>query len=201
MVIKLLNLKYTNFLFPCRPSAMLRTFLFLVFSFCAVNLYASEGIWLLVDTNALKIEVKRGEQTVDIIEGIAIGQAGAGHKAHRGDNITPYGEYRIGWVGERSTFRKFFGLNYPSVQDADIALRKGIINRYTYNDIISAHAYNHVPPQNTPLGGRIGIHGLGAASEKIHRTMNWTHGCIALTNNQIDHLSQWVDTGTLVKIK
>jgi murein L,D-transpeptidase YafK len=180
---------------------MLRIFLFLMCSFCSLNAFASDSIWLLVDTNALKIEVKRGEQTIDIIEGIAIGQAGAGQKAHRGDNITPYGEYRIGWVGQQSSFHKFFGLNYPSVQDADNGLRKGVINQYTYKDILNAHMYHQVPPQNTPLGGRIGIHGLGNASEKIHRTMNWTHGCIALTNNQIDHLSQWVDTGTLVKIK
>lgn len=180
---------------------MLRILLFLICSFYALTSFSSDSIWLLVDTNALKIEVKNGEQTVDIIEGIAIGQSGAGQKLHRGDNITPYGEYRIGWVGQRSSFHRFFGLNYPSVQDADNGLRKGIIDRYTYADIINAHTYNHVPPQNTPLGGRIGIHGLGNANEKIHHSMNWTHGCIALTNKQIDHLSQWIDTGTLVKIK
>lgn len=180
---------------------MLRIYLLLIFSFYTLNVFAYDDIWLLVDTNALKIEVKRGEQTIDTIDGIAIGQAGAGQKTHRGDNITPYGDYRIAWVGERSSFHKFFGLNYPSRQDADNARRKGTIDQYTYNDILNAHLYNQVPPQNTALGGRIGIHGLGSASEKIHRTMNWTHGCIALTNNQIDHLSHWVDTGTLVKIK
>lgn len=180
---------------------MLRIYLLLICSFCALNVFAYDNIWLLVDTTALKIEVKKGEQTIDTIDGIAIGQAGAGQKTHRGDNITPYGEYRIGWVGERSSFHRFFGLNYPSIQDADNARRKGIIDQFTYSDIINAHRYNQVPPQNTALGGRIGIHGLGRADEKIHRTMNWTHGCIALTNNQIDHLSRWVDTGTLVKIK
>jgi len=180
---------------------MLRIYLLLIFSIYSLNAFAYDGIWLLVDTNALKIEVKKGEKTIDTIDGIAIGQGGAGQKAHRGDNITPYGEYKIGWVGERSAFHRFFGLNYPSVQDADNALRKGLIDRYTYTGIINAHLDNQVPPQNTPLGGRIGIHGLGRGDEKIHKTMNWTHGCIALTNNQIDHLSQWVNTGTPVKIK
>jgi murein L,D-transpeptidase YafK len=180
---------------------MLRIFFFLLTCFLSFNTSASDNIWLLIDTNALKIEVKQGEQTVDTIEGIAIGRSGAGQKVHRGDNITPYGEYRIGWVGERSTFHRFFGLNYPSPQDAENALRKGIIDRYTYSDIINAHMVNQVPPQNTALGGRIGIHGLGNASEKIHRSMNWTHGCIAMTNSQIDHLSRWVNTGTVVKIK
>jgi murein L,D-transpeptidase YafK len=180
---------------------MLRNFFILICIFWSLNAVAYDDIWLLVDTNALKIEVKRGEQTIDIIEGIAIGQAGAGHKSHRGDNITPYGEYRIGWVGERSSFHRFFGLNYPSVQDADDALRQGVIDRFTYSDIINAHMVNQVPPQNTPLGGRVGIHGLGSASLKIHQSMNWTHGCIAMTDQQIDHLSQWINTGTLVKIK
>jgi L,D-peptidoglycan transpeptidase YkuD (ErfK/YbiS/YcfS/YnhG family) len=58
-----------------------------------------------------------------------------------------------------------------------------------------------IPPQDTPLGGQIGIHGLGSADARVHEFFDWTHGCIALTNSQIDHLSQIVDTGTLVKIK
>jgi murein L,D-transpeptidase YafK len=179
---------------------MLR-FIFLILSLHSSNLLAADSVWLLVDTNTLKIEVKQGEKTVDTIEGIAIGQSGAGQKMHRGDNITPRGEYHIAWVGEKSTFHRFFGLDYPSVKDADHALRKGLIDKYTYSDIINAHIFNEVPPQHTALGGRIGIHGLGRADEKIHHSMNWTHGCIALTNKQIDHLSQWLSTGTLVKIK
>jgi len=162
---------------------------------------ADESVWLLVDTRARKIEVKKGDSTVETIDGIAIGRGGAGAKSHRGDNITPFGSYRIGWVGERSHFRKFFGLDYPSSEDAEHALNKGIIDKWTYNRIVTAHQLHQIPPQNTPLGGQIGIHGLGSASEKIHRTFDWTRGCIALTNGQIDQLSQYVDTGTVVKIK
>lgn len=180
---------------------MLRIFFLVVLGLNTVNVFAKEGVWLLVDTQALKIEVKQGEKTVDTIEGIAIGQSGPGQKLHRGDNITPLGEYHIGWVGQKSTFHRFFGLDYPSVKDAQTALRKGVIDRFTYSDIVNAHQYHGVPPQNTVLGGKVGIHGLGRADEKIHRSMNWTHGCIAMTNKQIDHLSQWIDTGTLVKIK
>ncbi|MFA6052891.1 MAG: L,D-transpeptidase [Methylobacter sp.] len=169
-----------------------------LFSFTAV---ADDDVWLLVDTTALKIEVKKGEKTLETINDIAIGRGGAGAKRHRGDNVTPFGSYRIGWVGQKSSFRKFFGLTYPSPEDAEKALGQGIINQGTYNSIVTAHRYHQIPPQNTPLGGRIGIHGLGRADEKIHKSMNWTHGCIALTNGQIDHLSQWIDKGTVVKIK
>ena len=173
----------------------------LLSSLFSVSAFASNDVWLLVDTKARKIEVKKGEQTLDIIDKIAIGRGGAGFKNHRGDDVTPYGSYRIGWVGEKSAFRRFFGLTYPSVEDAEKALKEGVINYPTYDRIVAAHMNNQIPPQNTPLGGQIGIHGLGRADERVHKAFDWTHGCIALTNGQIDHLSQWIDTGTVVKIK
>jgi murein L,D-transpeptidase YafK len=180
---------------------MLRVYLLLCCSFFSFAASAESDVWLLIDTAGRKIEVKKGQQTLEILNEIAIGRGGAGIKKHRGDNITPFGNYRIGWVGEKSSFRKFFGLTYPSVEDAEKALHKGIIDRLTYDRIITAHMFHQIPPQNTPLGGQIGIHGLGRADARIHKTFDWTHGCIALTNTQIDHLSQLVDTGTVVKIK
>nr|WP_174626044.1 L,D-transpeptidase [Candidatus Methylobacter favarea] len=180
---------------------MWRIFLLLGCGFFSLVASADNKVWLLVDTTALTIEVKKGNQTIETLNDIAIGRGGAGLKTHRGDNITPFGNYKIGWVGQQSSYRKFFGLTYPSVEDAQNALIQGVIDRATYNNIVTAHRYHQVPPQNTPLGGRIGIHGLGRADAEIHKTMNWTHGCIALTNRQIDHLSQWLDRGTVVKIK
>lgn len=180
---------------------MLRICLLLIGCFLAFAATANNDLWLLVDTKARKIEVKKGEQTIETLESIAIGRGGAGFKSHRGDNITPFGNYRIGWIGKKSMFKRFLGLNYPSVEDADKALRRGLIDRLTYYRIVSAHQHNMIPPQNTPLGGQIGIHGLGRADPRVHKAFDWTHGCIALTNKQIDHLSQLVDTGTLVKIK
>ncbi|TAN65915.1 MAG: murein L,D-transpeptidase [Methylobacter sp.] len=180
---------------------MLRIYLLLCCSFFSFAVIADDDVWLLVDTKALTIEVKKGQQTLETLNDIAIGRGGAGFKSHRGDNVTPFGSYRIGWVGEKSSFRKFFGLTYPSTEDAQKALEQGVINQVAYNSIVNAHRSNQIPPQDTPLGGRIGIHGLGRADEKIHKSMNWTHGCIALTNGQIDHLSQWLDKGMVVKIK
>ncbi|MDQ5939759.1 MAG: L,D-transpeptidase [Pseudomonadota bacterium] len=185
---------------------MLRVYLILCLSLFAVNAMAatdvrSDEVWLLVDTKAKQIEVKKGELTLETLHSIAIGRGGAGIKNHRGDNITPYGEYRIGWIGEKSMFRRFLGLTYPSVDDAQKALEKGIINEAAYNRIIHAHQLKQIPPQDTALGGQIGIHGLGSGDIKVHEVFDWTHGCIALTNSQIDHLSQLVDTGTVVKIK
>lgn len=185
---------------------MLRAYLLLCLSLFAAPIIAATEIhpnkvWLLVDTKAKKIEVKKGEQTVETLEHVAIGRGGAGLKAHRGDNVTPHGEYHIGWIGDKSTFRRFFGLTYPSVEDAEQAFDKGVINEGQYKRIVRAQELGQIPPQDTPLGGQIGIHGLGSADARVHEVFDWTHGCIALTNSQIDHLSQLVDTGTLVKIK
>lgn len=185
---------------------MLRAYLLLLMSLFFAPFEAraemqSNQVWLLIDTKAKKIEVKKGEQTVETLEHVAIGRGGAGLKTHRGDNITPQGEYHIGWVGDKSMFKRFLGLTYPSVQDAENAFEKGIIDERQYQRIVRAQELGQIPPQDTPLGGQIGIHGLGSGDARIHEAFDWTHGCIALTNSQIDHLSQLVDTGTLVKIK
>ena len=185
---------------------MLRAYLLLGISLFAASPVAVAEmqpgkVWLLVDTKAKKIEVKKGDETVETLEHVAIGRGGAGFKSHRGDNITPHGEYHIGWIGDKSMFKRFFGLTYPSVQDAEQAFDKGIINEGQYKRIVRAQELGQIPPQDTPLGGQIGIHGLGSADARVHEVFDWTHGCIALTNSQIDHLSQLVDTGTLVKIK
>jgi murein L,D-transpeptidase YafK len=162
---------------------------------------ADRNVWLLVDTEQQTMEVKQGEKTLAVLENIAIGRSGAGEKNHRGDDVTPIGDYRIGWINEKSMFRKFFGLTYPNVDNADSALKQGKIDLDTYQAIARAHSSGQIPPQDTELGGQIGIHGLGSANLSIHNTTNWTHGCIALTNEQIDRLSQWIEKGTLVTVK
>lgn len=161
----------------------------------------SHSIWLLVDTQKMQLEVKRGEQTLAVFSNIAIGRSGAGFKNRRGDNITPLGDYKIGWINEQSQFHIFYGLTYPSVENAQEALRKGLISESEHDAIIYAHQHGRIPPQNTTLGGQVGLHGLGQGDEEIHNLMNWTHGCIALTNNQIDELDRWIVEGMRVKIK
>jgi murein L,D-transpeptidase YafK len=163
--------------------------------------FADSDIWILVDTQKLSIEVKKGDKTLVVLDNIAIGRNGAGEKIHRGDDITPLGNFRIGWINTNSSFHKFFGLTYPNVEHADIALKKGYIDLETYESIAKAHFFGQIPPQSTDLGGQIGIHGLGSANLSIHRSMNWTHGCIALTNDQVDQLSHWIEKGTLVTVK
>lgn len=168
--------------------------------FCS-NVVSAEGVWLLVDTKKLHLKVKYKQQTLMVLNNISIGRNGAGHKLSAGDDITPLGTYRIGWINRNSRYYRFFGFTYPSRENAVQARKNNVLDRQTYLRIIHAHDRHVTPPQNTVLGGQIGIHGLGDADIRIHKSMNWTHGCIALTNEQIDRLSPWIAKGTLVKVK
>jgi len=162
---------------------------------------ADPDVRLVIDTQSRNLEVLKGEQILEVLEHVVIGRKGAGTKERRGDDITPLGNYRIGWINEKSSFRKFFGLTYPNLEHAEKALKKGQIGQREYDEIVRAELMGGIPPQNTDLGGQIGIHGLGSGSLSVHEVFDWTHGCIALTNEQIDRLSQYVEKGTLVTVK
>jgi murein L,D-transpeptidase YafK len=119
----------------------------------------------------------------------------------RGDGKTPLGRYRIAWLKTSGTFGAFLGFDYPSLARAEKGLATGEISRAEYDAIRRAHEDGRVPPQNTRLGGYIGIHGLGRADPRIHREMNWTKGCIALTDAQMSRLMRLVGKGTVVEVR
>ena len=177
------------------------SFFLLFFLFISRSICAEEKVWLLIDTNSLTLEVKKGNKTIKVMKNIAIGRNGAGFKKKIGDDTTPLGTYKIGWINSKSSFYKFYGFNYPSIENANEALLSGLISKSKHSAIVKAHKKAKTPPQNTAIGGQIGIHGLGVGDEEIHKVMNWTHGCIALTNEQIDLLDKWIIKGTQVKIK
>lgn len=159
------------------------------------------SIWLLIDTKKKRLDVKRGKKILASFDKIAIGRRGAGFKNRRGDKITPLGTYKIGWINNKSSFRTFYGFTYPSIENAKEALKKRLISHVAYYSILDAHHSNKIPPQNTSLGGRIGLHGLGNGNPEVHKLWDWTKGCVAVTNQQIDALSQWIVKGMTVKIK
>jgi len=158
-------------------------------------------IWLLVETEPRMLKVMQGESEVAVFPRVAIGARGADTDKARGDKKTPLGEYRIGWVNENSKFHRFLGLTYPNIDNAKRAFRDGMIGEETVRSIMRAEMEEGIPPQNTPLGGQIGIHGLGSADRQIHDVFDWTSGCIAMTNEEIDRLSKWIRKGTLVVIR
>ena len=158
--------------------------------------------WLLVDTKADNLVIMRGQQPVQVFHQVALGSSGAGLKFRRGDNKTPLGVFRVGWINDHSRFKKFIGLDYPNLDYAEQALREHRIDRLTYERIRAAWISGRPPPQDTPLGGQIGIHGIGFGDPSVHSAgINWTSGCVALDNRQIDALRPWVRVGMRVEIR
>ena len=156
--------------------------------------------WVLIDTKSKTVFVMNKSKPVKAFKGASFGRGGVGQKRERGDKITPVGSYKIGWENSASQFGHFFGLTYPSIRDANEGVIHRKISIKDYHAIILAHAEGRTPPQDTPLGGRVGIHGLRPGDLPLHKVANWTFGCIALTNEQIKDLSNYLKIGMIIII-
>lgn len=168
----------------------------MIFQFLAMN--SRVAFYTPINQNS---RIKRSDlQPVRVFEGAAFGLGGVGQKKSRGDKVTPKGAYRIGWENDKSQFRHFYGLTYPSIHDANLAIIQRRISIKEYQHIVSANQNNQIPPQNTALGGQVGIHGLGSRDLKKHQAINWTFGCIALTNKQIDEIAIYLKVGMVVVV-
>ena len=164
------------------------------------NAQPEADYWVMIDAGKQTLSVLQGDQIKRVFRNISVGRNGYTVDHHEGDGKTPLGVFHIAWINPNSRFHLFFGLDYPNQQYADAALRHQLIDHDTFSAISQALYRGDLPPQDTPLGGHIGIHGLGRGSRFIHDTTNWTEGCVALTNEQIDELAQWVTLGTKVVI-
>lgn len=124
---------------------------------------------------------------------IALGFAPMAPKEREGDGRPPEGRYVVCVKNPRSKFHLSLGLNYPGPGDADRGLTAGLISATDHAEIHRAAEENRPPPWKTALGGEIFIHGGGAA-------FDWTQGCIALPNAQIEELFAHTAVGTPVEI-
>lgn len=170
--------------------------------YCAAFVRAdSAAPWLLIDTGKEALIVMGQTGPLETYDNIALGVRGAGVKRRRGDEITPLGSFKVGWISAESRFHRFIGLNYPNLEYASLAYADGRIDKTTYQTIRRALQQGRRPPQQTALGGYIGIHGIGAGDPYVHENINWTNGCVALTNQQIKSLLDWVKVGMRVEIR
>jgi hypothetical protein len=161
----------------------------------------SAPIWVMVDTKAATLTIYQGKAVREAFTDISVGRGGVGRKQKRGDMLTPVGDFRIAWINWKSPFHIFFGINYPNIEYAESAIEQRLIDEQTYQDIRRAILARRQPPQNTVLGGNIGIHGIGHGDPGVHESFNWTQGCIALTNRDVERMAHWVDVGTRVVIR
>ena len=169
----------------------------------SVTLAIEENYRLEISKSDKQLTVKRGDKTIKSFY-IALGKGGKGTKQRIGDSKTPVGDYKITDFKADSKFHYFMQIDYPNMLDAWYGYKNNIISGREFKNIAFAFRDKQRPPQNTALGGYIGIHGLGESTEerrKIHASFNWTEGCIALKNTEITSLRQYVSIGTRVVIK
>jgi len=112
---------------------------------------------------------------------VALGRGGLGPKQQEGDNKVPEGTYRIVAHQPHSDFHNALRIGYPTASQA-VALRA----------------------RGVSPGGDIMIHGLKNGLGWIgeaHALVDWTRGCIGMTNSQIDRIAREVPDGTAIEIK
>jgi len=114
---------------------------------------------------------------------VALGDAPRGHKMQEGDERTPVGDYILDWRNPRSSFHKALHVSYPNERDQALAKLLGL----------------------NP-GGMIMVHGLPnhVVSPKIraeYRYRDWTNGCIAVENHEMDEIWSMVRDGTPIRIQ
>lgn len=143
-----------------------------------------------------EMELRSGDQVLRRFK-VALGTEPRYSKRVRGDNRTPVGRYYIAEKRARSGFRRFLGLSYPNVEDAERGYGDRLIDVGQWAEIYFANLRGNTPPWNTLLGGRVGIHGYGG---RPFLPVDWTEGCIAVSDEEIDYLFDRVSVGTPVII-
>lgn len=112
---------------------------------------------------------------------IALGGRPVGHKIEKGDQRTPEGTYVLDSRNPHSKYHLSIHISYPNSLDRENAQKRG-----------------------AEPGGAIMIHGLPdelGNVGKLHRTADWTKGCIAVTNKEIEEIWRLVPDGTPIEIK
>ncbi len=174
---------------------MMRRFLIVIAVLCAVGL-AAVLVWanrpsdasLASGAVADRIVIWKSKRQLQLYSKgsilksyeVSLGRNPIGPKQQEGDNRTPEGLYAVESHNPRSSFHKALRVSYPSDADRISAAQRGV----------------------SP-GGDIMIHGtpngLGFIG-RLHRRIDWTSGCIAVTNPEIDEIYRAVPDGTPIEI-
>ncbi|HMC54228.1 MAG TPA: L,D-transpeptidase family protein [Gemmatimonadaceae bacterium] len=112
---------------------------------------------------------------------VALGRNPVGDKLSRGDGRTPEGVFTIEGRNPQSKYHLALRISYPDAAHRTVAQRRGV-----------------------SAGGDIMIHGLPDAFATVgalHRQQDWTEGCVALTNQEIEEIYRAVPDGARILIK
>ncbi|MCC7517137.1 MAG: L,D-transpeptidase family protein [Pseudomonadales bacterium] len=135
---------------------------------------------IVVDKARRTLTAYAGQQVMASYQ-IALGRNPVGAKNCRGDFKTPEGRYKIVGRNPNSNYYRSLQLNYPNAEDVAHAQKLGC-----------------------DPGSNIVIHGLENGYDwvgRTHRSVDWTSGCVAVTNQEMDRLWQITPVGTPVEIR
>lgn len=156
------------------------------------------------------IRISKAKQTVFVYRGDALearipadlGYNFFADKEKRGNENdpdhwrTPEGVFHVVSKNPRSQFHKALVLNYPNTEDAERGRSLNMISDSEYREIVAATRSFAVPPMGTPLGGWIELHGKGTGQRS-----NWTQGCVAIPDADMDRIWDSIHVGTPVVIE
>jgi murein L,D-transpeptidase YafK len=160
---------------------------FLILLALAIPCAASDA--LAKDAHADKVLVLKSDRTLELLDHgkilkkykVALGGAPVGKKEKQGDHKTPEGLYTLDRRNEHSQFYRSLHVSYSHAEDREQARKS-----------------------RAPPGGDIMLHGLPNGYGWIgsrHRLRDWTDGCIAVTNEEIDEIWRAVADGTPIEIR
>jgi murein L,D-transpeptidase YafK len=135
---------------------------------------------ILIVKSARTMTLLRGGKTLKTYK-VALGTVPIGPKRIEGDHKTPEGNYVIDAKNAHSRFHLALHISYPGAADMETARKLG-----------------------SRPGGAIMIHGLASSFAylgPLHRQTDWTDGCIAVTNAEIEEIWKLVPVGTRVEIR
>ncbi|WP_207094563.1 murein L,D-transpeptidase family protein [Novosphingobium sp. PY1] len=130
-----------------------------------------------VDKSERTIRLFSQGRLVRVIERIQMGNP-VGPKRFEGDRRTPEGLYEIDWANPESAYYLSLHISYPSEEDRAFAAARG-----------------------RSAGGMIMIHGQPNGLSQGRVPGDWTDGCIAVSNDEIEYLWQTVPDGTPIEIR
>lgn len=136
-----------------------------------------------------RVVVKKSTRIMELLAGdkvlraysISLGDQPVGHKTQEGDEKTPEGTYVLDWRNPDSGYHRSIHISYPNEADKAAAASRGV-----------------------DPGGMIMIHGLPNRMGflgPILQYLDWTDGCIALNNSDMDEVWEMVPNGTPIELR
>ena len=157
-------------------------YFFIIFLFLfSFSLYAQNSIDMIIIKKSQRVLYAVKDDKVIKKYDIAIGKNPIGHKVKEGDKKTPEGYYFIDGKNAKSKFFLSLHTSYPNFHDKRVAEK------------------NNLNP-----GSHIAIHGLpsiSVLSQYLYNSSDWTDGCIALNNKDMEELWNMSEEGTQILIK